>query len=91
MLNKYLKSCKGRTLSLDEINTIFAIVKALAFTVEQMGRIEGVWNHEVISIGSKLNLYIHHLFLQVISEISFRHYPANTCHSYKSLALTLIR
>ncbi len=43
VLEKYLKSRKGRTLSLDEIENVFAIVKALAFTIAQMQGIEEVW------------------------------------------------
>jgi predicted helicase len=40
VLDKYLKSRKGRMLSLDEINHVSAIVGSLAFTVEQMARID---------------------------------------------------
>ncbi len=40
VLDKYLKSRKGRTLSLDEINHISAVADVLAFTIEQMARID---------------------------------------------------
>jgi Type ISP C-terminal specificity domain len=40
VLEKYLKSRKGRVLSLDEINHVSAIADSLAFTVEQMARID---------------------------------------------------
>jgi predicted helicase len=40
VLDKYLKSRKGRALSLDEINHVAAIADSLAFTVEQMTRID---------------------------------------------------
>ena len=40
MLDKYLKSRKGRTLSLDEINHVGAVADALAFTIAQMARID---------------------------------------------------
>ncbi|MEQ1888311.1 MAG: type ISP restriction/modification enzyme, partial [Alphaproteobacteria bacterium] len=40
VISKYLKSRKGRTLSLDEINHVSAIADSLAFTIEQMTRID---------------------------------------------------
>jgi predicted helicase len=40
VLDKYLKSRKGRTLSLDEINHVAAIADSLAFTIEQMVKID---------------------------------------------------
>ena len=40
MLDKYLKSRKGRPLSLDEINHVAAVADSLAFTIEQMARID---------------------------------------------------
>jgi hypothetical protein len=40
VLDKYLKSRKGRTLSLDEINHITAVADSLAFTIEQMAKID---------------------------------------------------
>lgn len=36
VLDKYLKSRKGRVLSLDEINHVGAVADSLAFTIEQM-------------------------------------------------------
>jgi hypothetical protein len=40
VLDKYLKSRKGRALSLDEINHVGAIADSLAFTIEQMAKID---------------------------------------------------
>lgn len=40
VLGKYLKSRKGRTLTLDEINHVGAIADSLAFTIEQMAKID---------------------------------------------------
>ena len=40
VLDKYLKSRKGRKLSLDEINHVGAIAESLAFTIQQMARID---------------------------------------------------
>ncbi len=40
MLDKYLKSRKGRKLSLDEINHVAAVADTLAFTIDQMARID---------------------------------------------------
>jgi hypothetical protein len=40
VLEKYLKSRKGRVLSLDEINHVSAIADSLAFTIEQMAKID---------------------------------------------------
>ena len=40
VLDKYLKSRKGRVLTLDEINQVGAIADSLAFTIEQMARID---------------------------------------------------
>ena len=40
VLDKYLKSRKGRVLSLDEINHVSAVADSLAFTIEQMARID---------------------------------------------------
>jgi predicted helicase len=39
-LDKYLKSRKGRALSLDEINHVGAVADCLAFTIEQMTKID---------------------------------------------------
>ena len=43
VLSTYLKSRKGRALSLDEIENIQHIVNVLRFTIDQMGRIEECW------------------------------------------------
>ena len=43
VLNQYLKARKGRTLSLDEIETIQNVVNVLRFTIDQMQRIEACW------------------------------------------------
>lgn len=40
VLDKYLKSRKGRVLSLDEINHVAAVADALAVTIEQMAAID---------------------------------------------------
>jgi predicted helicase len=44
VLDKYLKSRKGRMLSLDEINHVGAIADSLAFTIEQMAKIDAAYN-----------------------------------------------
>jgi hypothetical protein len=43
VIDKYLKSRKGRTLSLDEINHVARIADALAFTIGQMEAIDAVY------------------------------------------------
>lgn len=43
VLDKYLKSRKDRRLSLDEINHVGAIADSLAFTIEQMAKIDEVY------------------------------------------------
>lgn len=43
VLDKYLKSRKGRKLSLDEINHVSAIADSLAFSIEQMARIDAAY------------------------------------------------
>jgi predicted helicase len=43
VLDKYLKSRKGRALSLDEINHVGAVADSLAFTIEQMVRIDAAY------------------------------------------------
>ncbi len=43
VLNTYLKSRKGRTLSLDEIENVQHIVNVLRFTIDQMQRIGEYW------------------------------------------------
>ena len=40
VLDKYLKSRKGRKLSLDEINHVAAVADSLAFTIGQMAKID---------------------------------------------------
>jgi hypothetical protein len=40
VLDKYLKSRKGRALSLDEINHVSVIADSLAFTIDQMAKID---------------------------------------------------
>jgi Type ISP C-terminal specificity domain len=40
VLDKYLKSRKGRKLSLDEIGHVAVVADSLAFTIEQMARID---------------------------------------------------
>jgi hypothetical protein len=43
VLDKYLKSRKGRVLSLDEINHVAAIADSLAFTIDQMPAIDAAY------------------------------------------------
>ena len=43
VLDKYLKSRKGRTLSLDEIENVQNVVNVLRFTIDQMQRIDECW------------------------------------------------
>jgi predicted helicase len=43
VIDKYLKSRKGRKLSLDEINHVSAIANSLAFTIEQMATIDDAY------------------------------------------------
>lgn len=43
VIDKYLKSRKGRVLSLDEVNHVARIADALAFTIEQMVRIDAAY------------------------------------------------
>jgi hypothetical protein len=43
VLDKYLKSRKGRKLTLDEINHAAAIADSLAFTIQQMAKIDGAY------------------------------------------------
>lgn len=44
VLDKYLKSRKGRTLSLNEIDHVARVADSLAFTIEQMARIDDAYN-----------------------------------------------
>jgi predicted helicase len=43
VLDKYLKSRKGRRLSLDEIENVMNVVKVLRFTIDQMQKIDATW------------------------------------------------
>ena len=43
VLDKYLKSRKGRKLSLDEIDHIAKVADALAFTIDQMAKIDDAY------------------------------------------------
>lgn len=43
VLDKYLKSRKGRTLSLDEIDHVAKVADTLAFTIEQMEKIDAAY------------------------------------------------
>jgi hypothetical protein len=43
VLDKYLKSRKGRALSLDEINHVSVIADSLAFTIDQMAKIDDAY------------------------------------------------
>jgi predicted helicase len=43
VLDKYLKSRKGRVLTLDEIDHLGAIADSLAFTIEQMAAIDSAY------------------------------------------------
>jgi predicted helicase len=44
VLDKYLKSRKGRKLSLDEINHVAAVADSLAFTIRQMAKIDKAYS-----------------------------------------------
>jgi hypothetical protein len=43
VLDKYLKSREGRTLSLDEIENVGKVVRVLEFTIGQMEKIDQIW------------------------------------------------
>ncbi|MDD1748779.1 MAG: hypothetical protein LUO89_02785, partial [Methanothrix sp.] len=43
VLDKYLKSRKGRELSLDEKENVMNVVKVLRFTIDQMEKIDGAF------------------------------------------------
>jgi predicted helicase len=43
VLDKYLKSRKSRKLSLDEINHVAAVADSLAFTIDQMAKIDAAY------------------------------------------------
>ena len=51
VLDKYLKSRKGRALSLDEIHHLGAIADSLAFTVEQMAKIDKAYRTAFVERG----------------------------------------
>ena len=51
VLDKYLKSRKGRTLTLDEINHVGAIADSLAFTIEQMEKIDKAYKAAFVERG----------------------------------------
>ncbi|HEX3709407.1 MAG TPA: type ISP restriction/modification enzyme [Pseudolabrys sp.] len=51
VLDKYLKSRKGRKLSLDEINHVGAIADSLAFTIEQMAKIDEAYKAAFVERG----------------------------------------
>lgn len=51
VLDKYLKSRKGRALSLDEINHVGAIADSLAFTIEQMAKIDEAYKGAFVQRG----------------------------------------
>lgn len=44
VLDKYLKSRKSRCLSLDEKENIINIIKVLGFTIDQIVKIDQIWN-----------------------------------------------
>ncbi len=43
VLDKYLKSRRGRVLSLDEIENVEAVANVLAFTIDRMAEIEAAY------------------------------------------------
>ena len=43
VLDRYLKSRKDRVLTLDEINHIGSVADSLAFTIEQMAKIDNAY------------------------------------------------
>jgi len=43
VLDKYLRSRKGRELSLDEIEHVAKVADVLAFTIEQMATIDAAY------------------------------------------------
>jgi len=52
VLDKYLKSRKGRTLGLDEIDHVGAVADCLAFTIEQMAAIDAAYR-AAFKVGDK--------------------------------------
>jgi Type ISP C-terminal specificity domain len=51
VLDKYLKSRKGRVLSLDEINHVGAIANSLAFSIDQMAKIDKAYQSAFAELG----------------------------------------
>ena len=51
VLDKYLKSRKGRKLSLDEINQVAAVANSLAFTIDQMAKINSAYKEAFLDRG----------------------------------------
>jgi hypothetical protein len=51
VLDKFLKSRKGRSLSLDEINHVSVMADSLAFTIEQMAKIDKVYKAAFVERG----------------------------------------
>ena len=51
VIDKYLKSRKGQVLSLDEINHVGAIADSLAFTIEQMAKIDEAYKAAFVDRG----------------------------------------
>ncbi|MDP2619326.1 MAG: type ISP restriction/modification enzyme [Hyphomicrobiales bacterium] len=51
VLSKYLKDRKGRTLSLDEINHVAAVADSLAFTIDQMAKIDEAYRAAFPDLG----------------------------------------
>jgi hypothetical protein len=49
VLDKYLKSRKGRKLTLDEIDHVAAVADSLAFTIEQMAKIDKAYRAAIDS------------------------------------------
>jgi predicted helicase len=51
VIEKYLKSRKGRTLSLDEIDNVENIVNIVDFTLEEMAKIDSVYRASFPNVG----------------------------------------
>ena len=56
VLDKYLKSRKGQTLSLDEINRVGEVADSLAFTIDQMAAIDVAYR-AAFKAGDNTNLH----------------------------------
>ena len=52
VLDKYLKSRRGRVLSLDEIENVEAVTNVLAFTIERMVEIDAVYRAAFANVSS---------------------------------------